>query len=145
MNKNDINNKDDKWLVVQRKTFVDKIKDFFGSIIKIFKPKVTIYDIKENIKDEIEIPIQAEGNKEDVEVIEQVEEKIEKEQIVEDVKNEVTNNSYYKTLYNNMNAGIITIDDLSPSEFITVMKMQKVEHGFILKKLQQSMNDYQGE
>ena len=44
-----------------------------------------------------------------------------------------------------MNAGIITIDDLSPSEFITVMKMQKVEHEFTLKKLQQAMNDYQGE
>ena len=145
MNKNDINNKDNKWLVVPRKTFVDKIKDFFGSIIKIFKPEITIDDIKETIKDEIESPIQAAVNKEDVEIIEQKIEKQHEEQIVENSKEELTNNSYYKTLYNNMNAGIITIDDLSPSEFITVMKMQKVEHEFTLKKLQQAMNDYQSE
>lgn len=149
MNKNDINNKDNKWLVVPRKTFIDKIKDFFGSIIKIFKPEITINDIKENIKDEIESPLQVEINKEDVEIIEQVEEKVDKqleEQIVEkESKKEIIDNSYYKTLYNNMNSGKITIDDLSPSEFITIMKMQKIEHEFTLKKLEQAMNDYQSE
>ena len=137
MNKKDVNNKENKWLVVPRKTVIDKIKGFFSNIIRMLKPEITIDDIKETIKDEIKTPVQAEVNEEDVKVIEQIDEN--------ESNKELTNNSYYKTLYNNMNAGIISIDDLSPSEFVMVMKMQKIEHEFTLKKLEQAMSNYQNQ
>ena len=47
-----------------------------------------------------ELNINWEVNKEDVEIIEQKTEKQHEEQIVENSKEELTNNSYYKTLYN---------------------------------------------
>ena len=47
------NNKENKWLVVSRKTFVDRVRDFFSNIIKIFKKEIT----NEESIEELNIPI----------------------------------------------------------------------------------------
>jgi hypothetical protein len=128
MNKNDLNNaKCNKLLVVSKQTVIDKIKDFFRNVFKI---------LKKEVREETKIPIIQE-----VEEIDVITELQSKEKITNRPKYN-NDKSYYKMIYKGINEGRCTFEDLSPSEILTVMKMQKVENEFILNKLQQAMDNY---
>ena len=114
-----------KLLIVSNIKVVDKIKNFFKSILKIFKKEV---------KKETKPFVMLKTKK--VEAINELQEKTISRPKHGD------NKQYYKRIYNSINEGKCRFEDLSPSEILTVMKMQKVENEFILNKLQQAMDNY---
>ena len=128
MSKKDMNNnKENKWLVVPRKTLVDKVRDVFSNIIRMLKKETNNKSSIEKINTPIvEEDVQLEKIEDNAKFNYDISEKMENDV----AESELQNSEYYKTLYKGMNDGRYTVADLSPSEFLTVMKMQKVEHEF---------------
>ena len=128
MNKKEFNDtKNNKLLVVSKISVVNKIKDFFRNIFK---------KSKKDVREENKTTIIPKIKKVEVLAESQLQER------TTNNKKDNDNKSYYKMIYDGINDGKYTFEDLSPSEIITIMKMQKVENEFILKKLKQAMDNY---
>lgn len=128
-------NKNKNELIVSKETVFTKIVKFIRNFF-FKKDKLDSDEELKNFKKTEEKDLK----KEDISVIKQA-----KQEELEKPRVKVLNDTdYYKMVYNGMNDGTFSVEDLTPDEFLSVMKMQKIEYEIITKKLKDEMDNFEG-
>lgn len=128
-------NKNKNELIVSKETVFTKIVKFIRNFF-FKKDKIDSDEELKNFRKTEEKDLK----KEDISVIKQP-----KQEELEKPRVKVLNDTdYYKMVYKGMNDGTFSVEDLTPDEFLSVMKMQKLEYEVITKKLKDEMDNFEG-
>lgn len=126
-------NENKKELIIPKETVYTKIVNFIKNIF-IKKDK---QEEKNESSQEFETIRKIE---EDISVKKQTKQ----EELVNPKVKVQSDTDYYKMIYKGMNEGKLFVEDLTPDEFLNVMKMQKLEYEIVTKKLKDSMDNFDG-